>query len=205
MYVRAVVDPLTFPPEDRAVRAELESDVATADGLRAAYAELERRDPVAASRMEPGNSRRIARALEVIRITGRPFSSFGLGLGEFGAPAIPVHQAGVWLPRSTLSRRIGERLGAMRDAGLVQEVRALAAAGSLSRTARQAIGYKEVLDHLDGREPSLDAALEAAVARTRRFARRQRMWFRRDPRITWLGTSDNPCTLLPTLLAIWGA
>ena len=92
----------------------------------------------------------------------------------------------------------------MRDTGLVDEVRALTDGGSLSRTARQAIGYKEVLDHLEGREPSLDTALGTAEARTRRFARRQRMWFRRDPRITWLGTTDNPCTLLPTLLAIWG-
>ena len=204
LYVRAVIDPLTFPPEDRAVRAELEAEVATGDGLRAAYDELTRADPVAASRMEPGNSRRIVRALEVIRITGKPFSSFGLGLGELGAPVVPVRQAGVWLPRPMLARRIGERIGAMRDAGLVDEVRALAGTGSLSRTARQAIGYKEVLDHLEGREPSLAAALETAEGRTRRFARRQRMWFRRDPRITWLGTTDNPCTLLPTLLAIWG-
>jgi tRNA dimethylallyltransferase len=204
LYVRAVIDPLTFPPEDRAVRAELEADVADAEGLRAAYDDLVRVDPVAASRMEPGNVRRIVRALEVIRITGKPFSSFGLGLGEVGSPVVRVRQAGLWLPRPALWHRIGERFCAMRDAGLVDEVQALAAAGSLSRTARQAIGYKEVLDHLEGREPSLDAALEAAEARTRRFARRQRMWFRRDPRITWLGTSGNPCTLLPTLLAIWG-
>jgi tRNA dimethylallyltransferase len=155
--------------------------------------------------MEPGNARRIVRALEVIRITGRPFSSFGFGLGEVGEAVLPVRQAGVWLPRATSARRIGRRFCAMRAAGLVDEVGALAASGSLSRTARQAIGYKEVLDHLEGREPSLDAALEIAEARTRRFARRQRMWFRRDPRIRWLGAPDNPCTLLPTLLAIWGA
>ena len=189
LYVRAVIDPLTFPPEDRGVRAELEADVATADGLRAAYAELEAADPVAASRMEPGNARRIVRALEVIRITGRPFSSFGLGLGEFGAAGrrrapgrcvAPARRAGA-PDRCTRSAR-------MAEAGLVDEVRSLAAAGSLSRTARQAIGYKEVLDHLEGREPSLAAALETAEARTRQFARRQRMWFRRDPRITWLAT-----------------
>lgn len=204
LYVRAVIDPLTFPPEDRAVRAELEREVATADGLRGAYDELERVDPVAASRMEPGNARRIVRALEVIRVTGRPFSSFGLGLGEFGAPVVLVRLVGVWLPRRELARRIGARFAAMREAGLVDEVRGLTARGELSRTARQAIGYKEVLDHLDGREPSLDAALEIAEARTRKFARRQRMWFRRDPRIAWLGTAGNPCTLLPTLLAVWG-
>jgi tRNA dimethylallyltransferase len=204
LYVRAVIDHLTFPPEDRAVRAELEAEVATVDGLRRAYDALVRVDPVAASRMEPGNSRRIVRALEVVRITGRPFSSFGLGLGEFGPPVVPVRLAGVWLPRVVLAERITRRFAAMRDAGLVDEVRGLDDSGVLSRTARQAIGYKEVLDHLEGREPSLDAALEVAEGRTRRFARRQRMWFRRDPRITWLGTAGNPCTLLPTLLAIWG-
>jgi tRNA dimethylallyltransferase len=204
LYLRAVVDPLTFPPEDRAVRAELEALVATDDGLRDAYQELEAADPVAASRMEPGNARRIVRALEVVRITGRPFSSFGQGLGELGAEAVvDVHQVGVWLPRAVLARRIGERFCAMAEAGLVDEVRSLAGAGSLSRTARQAIGYKEVLDHLEGREPSLVAALGVAEARTRQLARRQRMWFRRDPRITWLGAPDNPCTILPPLLAIW--
>ena len=94
----------------------------------------------------------------------------------------------------------------MRDAGLVDEVRGLAARGELSRTAAQAIGYREVLDHLDRlTEPSLDAALEATVVRTRQFARRQRMWFRRDPRISWLGAPENPCTVLPALLASWSA
>ena len=205
LYVRAVVDPLTFPPEDRALRAEIEAEVATGDGLAAAYEELERADPRAASRIEPGNSRRVVRALEVIRITGQPFSSFGLGLGTFGNPVFPVHLVGTWLPRARLAERISQRFAAMRAAGLVDEVRALARRGELSRTARQAIGYKEVLDHIEGREPSLDAALETAENRTRSLARRQRMWFRRDPRITWLATADNPCTLLPSLLAIWSA
>ncbi|MEX2100399.1 MAG: tRNA (adenosine(37)-N6)-dimethylallyltransferase MiaA [Acidimicrobiia bacterium] len=204
LYMRAVIDPLTFPPEDRALRAELEVEVSTSEGLAEAYRELQRADPLAASRTEPGNARRIVRALEVIRITGRPFSSFGLGLGEFGRPSFPVRLAGVWLPRSVLAERIARRFAAMRAAGLVDEVRGLAGRGEVSRTARQAIGYKEVLDHFEGREPSLDAALETAENRTRSFARRQRMWFRRDPRITWLATTDNPCTLLPSLLAIWG-
>jgi tRNA dimethylallyltransferase len=116
----------------------------------------------------------------------------------------PVHIAGVWLPRDVLNRRIADRVAQMRD-GLVAEVRTLHERGALSRTAAQAIGYREVLDHVEGREPSLEAALEATTVRTRQFARRQRMWFRRDPRITWFGAVRNPCTLLPALLASWSA
>ena len=203
LYVQAVIDPLTFPPEDRAVREEILAQIETPAGLAAAYDELVRLDPEAAARIEPTNGRRIARALEVIRITGRPFSSFGTGLQEFGPPVFPVRIAGAWLPRAALAARIERRFAQMRDAGLVDEVRALAEAGALSRTARQAIGYREVLAHLEGEEPSLDAALEAAVVRTRQFARRQRMWFRRDPRIRWFGAAANPCPVLPALLASW--
>ena len=117
----------------------------------------------------------------------------------------PVALAGVWLPRAELARRIARRFAAMRGQGLVDEVTRAGGArrARLSRTARQAIGYKELLAHLEGREPSLDAALDTAVRRTRAFARRQRMWFRRDPRITWLATAGNPAALLPALLAVW--
>jgi tRNA dimethylallyltransferase len=205
LYVQAVVDPLTFPPEDRAVRAGILARTATPSGLADAYAELARLDPDAAARVEPANERRIARALEVIEVTGRPFSSFGSGLQGFGSTVFPVRMAGVWLPREVLAERIVRRVAAMRDAGLVDEVRALSAAGELSRTAAQAIGYQEILQHLAGEEPSLDAALEAVVVRTRQFARRQRMWFRRDPRIHWVGAPGNPCSVLPALLASWSA
>jgi len=116
---------------------------------------------------------------------------------------VPVRMAGIWLPRAVLARRIEQRIGAMRDAGLVDEVRTLREAGALSRTARQAIGYHEVLAHLDGSVPSLDVALASVADRTRAFARRQRMWFRRDPRITWVGAPENPCVTLPALLALW--
>jgi tRNA dimethylallyltransferase len=203
LYLQAVVDPLAFPPEDLAVRAEFEAEVTSPDGLAAAYAELERVDPLAAARVEPGNARRIVRALEVIRITGQPFSSFGPGMQAYGPTVFPVSMVGVTLPPDVLARRIEQRFAAMRDAGLVDEVRALAAHGGLSRTARQAIGYKEVLAYLDGTEPSLDPALEEAVRRTKRFARRQVRWFRRDPRITWLAAGENPCEALPALLALW--
>jgi len=205
LYVQAVVDPLTFPPEDRAVRTGILARTATPSGLADAYAELARLDPDAAARVEPANERRIARALEVIEVTGRPFSSFGSGLQGFGSTVFPVRMAGVWLPREVLAERIVRRVGAMRDAGLVDEVRALSAAGELSRTAAQAIGYQEILQHLSGEEPSLGTVLEAVVVRTRQFARRQRMWFRRDPRIHWFGSPGNPCSVLPALLASWSA
>jgi tRNA dimethylallyltransferase len=204
LYVQAVLDDLRFPAEDLGLRAELETWTAAPGGVAAAYAELQSRDPVAAARVDPHNARRIVRALEVIRLTGRPFSSFGPGLGHYGPTAFPVRIAGVWLPRDVLGARIAQRFAIMWAAGLVDEVRALAARnGALSRTARQAIGYKEVLAHLEGEPPSLDDALDTAVRRTRSFARRQRMWFRRDPRITWFAAVDNPDEVRPALLASW--
>jgi tRNA dimethylallyltransferase len=204
LYVQAVVDDLHLPGEDLELRAELEAWTAEPGGVVAAYRELSERDPVAAARIDPHNARRIVRALEVIRLTGRTFSSFGPGVGQFGPTAFPVRMAGVWLPRSVLGARIAGRFAAMRDAGLVDEVRRLDASnGALSRTARQAIGYKELLAALSGGEPSLDVAFDNAVRRTRSFARRQRMWFRRDPRITWYGAAGNPASVLPALLASW--
>jgi tRNA dimethylallyltransferase len=204
LYVQAVIDDLRFPEEDLEVRAAIEARTATPEQLDAAYAELVRLDPDAAARIEPGNARRIVRALEVIEITGKPFSSFGPGLQEYGETVFPVAIAGVWLPREVLRHRIESRFAAMRDAGLVDEVRALRDdPRGWSRTARQAIGYKEVLAHLDGEVPDLDTALGAAVRRTNTFARRQRVWFRRDPRITWFGTTDNSCATRPALLSWW--
>ena len=204
LYVQAVIDDLRFPGEDLELRESIAARAVTPEGLAAAYAELEAKDPVAASRTEPTNSRRIVRALEVIESTGEPFSSFGPGLGEYGEPVFPVALAGVWIPRPVLRERIVERFAAMRTAGLVEEVQRLAAdPRGWSRPARQAIGYKEILAHLEGDEPSLDAALDAAVRRTWSFARRQRMWFRRDPRITWFGVTDNSCAARSALLAWW--
>jgi tRNA dimethylallyltransferase len=202
LYVQAVIDPLTFPPEDRAVRAEFEAEMATPDGVAAAYAELQRVDPVAAARIEPGNARRIARALEVIRLAGEPFSSFGPGLQSYGDTEFPVSMVGIATDRDVLRARIERRVDAMLEQGLVDEVRSLRARGDLSRTARQAIGYPEVLAHLDG-DLTLEEARDETIRRTWRFARRQARWFRRDPRITWLDAGDNPCDLLPALLALW--
>ncbi len=209
LYVRAVVDGLAVPPRDLEVRAALERDTTTDDGLARAYERLHALDPLAASRVEPGNLRRIVRALEVIETTGRPFSSFGSGLEEYGRPVIDVGLVGVWLPRAELRRRIESRFVAMRSAGLEAEVRALTSAtparvcAPLSRTAAQAIGYKELLAHLNGEIPRLEDAFDLAVRRTRQFARRQRVWFRRDPRIRWVGTSRNPEDLAAVVLALW--
>jgi tRNA dimethylallyltransferase len=203
LYVQAVVDDLTFPGEDLARRAELEAETAQPGGLARAYERLRRADPQAAARIDEHNQRRIVRALEVIELTGRPFSSFGPGLERFGRPVFPVAIVGCWLPRAVLAARIAARVSGMRAGGLVEEVRGLAA-GPLSRTAAQAIGYKEVLAWLRGDLPSLDAALDLVVRRTRSFARRQRMWFRRDPRVTWLGTVQNSEALAPALVATWG-
>ncbi|HVM05740.1 MAG TPA: tRNA (adenosine(37)-N6)-dimethylallyltransferase MiaA [Acidimicrobiales bacterium] len=198
LYLRAVVEGLSVPPQWPAVRAELEAEPDTA----ALHRRLAGLDPVAAARMTPTNRRRVVRALEVVVGSGRPFSSFGVGLDVH--PPVPFLLAGVWLPREVVGERIARRFAAMVGAGLVGEVAALAARPrGLSRTASQALGYREVLAHLRG-ECSLDEAVDEAVRRTRRFARRQRVWFRRDPRVTWYGCEENPVALTGALLGDWG-
>ena len=205
LYYQALVDGLDVPGEDLGVRAALEDRAADDVGLAALYGELAGLDPVAAGRIEPGNRRRVVRALEVTLSTGRPFSSFGGGLFQRRpGGGLEVTPVGVWLPRATTARRIEDRFAGMAGGGLVDEVERLAAApGGMSRTARQAIGYKEVLDHIEGHGITLEAAMRRAVDRTRALSRRQRMWFRRDPRITWFGAADKPLALLPALLSTW--
>ncbi len=203
LYVQAVLDDLRLPGEDLERRAALEAETAEPGGAARAYERLRAADPAAATRIDPHNARRIVRALEVIAVTGQPFSSFGPGVATFGPTAFPVRVAGVWLPRDVLARRIADRVDAMRDAGLVREVRAAVDGPGLSRTARQAIGYREVADALEGGRRVGPDEFDAIVRRTRSFARRQRMWFRRDPRITWYASADNPCRVLPALLAAW--
>ena len=193
LYVQAVVDGLDLPGEWPDLKADLERRPG-----EELYRQLAEADPVAASRIEPGNTRRLVRALEVTIGSGRPFSSFGPGLAAY--PRSRFRLAGVWLPRHVLAERIAARFRAQLDAGFLDEVGRLK--DRMSRTARQALGYKELLEHLDG-AGTLEEAVEEAVRRTREFARRQRAWFRRDPRITWLGTSRNPVDVLPALLGDW--
>jgi len=149
-------------------------------------AELHRRlaelDPLAASRMEPSNRRRVLRALEVSIGSGQPFSSFGPGLEEY--PDVPYRIVGIEIDRPTLDARIDARYEQQMADGFLGEVEALAGR-DLSRTAAQALGYKELLLYIGG-ELDLDEALDLAKQRTRRFARRQQRWFRRDPRIEWV-------------------
>jgi tRNA dimethylallyltransferase len=194
LYVQAVVDGLALPGEWPELKAELEGE--PPEELHRRLTEL---DPLAASRIEPGNTRRLVRALEVTLGSGRPFSSFGPGLGAY-PPSPRFRLAGVWLPRPVLAARIEARYRQQLAAGFLDEVRALHS--RMSRTARQALGYRELLAHLAG-ACTLEEAVTAAVSRTRQFARRQRAWFRRDPRITWLGTPANPVDLLPALLGDW--
>lgn len=199
LYLRAVVDGLTPPGTWPELRAALDAEGDTA-GL---HRRLERLDPVAAARMEPTNRRRIVRALEVTIGSGSPFSTFGPGLDAY--PPTPWRLAGLWVPRAVGADRIAARFSAMVDAGLVAEVEALLLRpAGLSRTARQALGYREILHHLEGGTP-LGAAVDEAVRRTRAFARRQRMWWRRDPRIRWYGCSENPLAVVPSLLGDWSS
>ncbi|HEX2273168.1 MAG TPA: tRNA (adenosine(37)-N6)-dimethylallyltransferase MiaA [Acidimicrobiales bacterium] len=201
LYLQAVVDQLSLPGQWPAVRERLEEEAATPAGVGALHRRLAVADPPAAARIEPANRRRIVRALEVTLGSGRPFSSFGPGLGAY--PRTRFRLAGVWLPRQVVGRRIAERFETQLAAGFVDEVRELARhPAGLSRTARQALGYRELLDHLRGRL-TLDEAVDVAVRRTREFARRQRAWFRRDPRITWVATAANPLASLDTLLGHW--
>ncbi|HLG00875.1 MAG TPA: tRNA (adenosine(37)-N6)-dimethylallyltransferase MiaA [Acidimicrobiia bacterium] len=200
LYFRAVVDPLEFPGEDRRIREEIDAEGPTS----ALYGRLAAADPRAASRIDPANRRRIVRALEVIKVTGRLFSSFGPGLDSYGDPVIPVAIVGTRSDADRLRQRIHDRLIDMRATGLVGEVQALLDQDRpLSRTASQAIGYAEVIEHLEGRLTE-DEAFAVAERRTRRFARRQRKWFERDPRVQWLEI-ENPSDGVASALECWSS
>ena len=194
LHVRAVVDDLEIPGRYDEVRVALDADDDT-PGLHTRLAGL---DPVAAGRMEPTNRRRVVRALEVTLGSGRPFSSFGPGLEAYPAP--PFTQVGLRVDREVLDRRIADRYRHQLEDGFLDEVRWLAALdGGPSRSAAQALGYSELLAHLRG-ECTLADAIADAVAATRRFARRQERWFRRDPRIEWFDVGADPLKVLEAVL-----
>ena len=179
LYFRAVVDPLRFPPTEARMRARLEQR--WAGDPQGAHAELARRDPLAAARIDPGNLRRSVRALEVIELTGEPFSGFDDSYDTYRSIYPDLEVVLLDPPTDVLRRSIERRAQEMVAGGLLEEMAALRACGKLSRTAAQAIGYAEAAATLDGELP-LAALAEAISRRTWRYARRQRSWFRSDPR-----------------------
>jgi len=185
LYVRGVLDDLEFPGTDAAVRAGLEAELAEG-GAGALHARLRSVDPVAAAVIRPGNARRVVRALEVVELTGRPFSAT---LPAAGPQRWDTVQIGLDLETAALDARVEVRVDRMFAGGLVDEVHALLHRGLRSgRTASRALGYQQVLQALDaGADPG--SAAEPTARATRRFVRRQRSWFRRDPRIHWLDAS----------------
>lgn len=188
LYLRSVIDDLDIPPQFPDTRSVLDAELAAGTSIETMYERLSELDPTAAERMEPNNERRILRALEVVLGSGRLFSSFGPGLETY--PATPFVQVAIRWPRNELDERIERRYADQMAAGFLDEVRWLRKTGP-SHTAAQALGYRELLAHLDG-ETTLDDALELAITRTRQFARRQERWFRRDPRIVWLDAPVDP-------------
>ena len=189
LYLRAVVDGLDLPPRYPEVAAALEAEAAEPGGVARLHARLGQLDPLAASRTTAANRRRVVRALEVTIGSGRPFSSFGPGLQTY--PPTPVAQIGLPFDPVAVDRRIEERFATWLEQGLLDEVARLASLPhGLSRTARQAVGYRELLAHVEHGAP-LEACIEQAVRRTRALARRQWAWFRRDPRIRWLSDDDD--------------
>jgi tRNA dimethylallyltransferase len=181
LYVRAALDDLQFPGTDADLRASLEDELARV-GPGALHARLAAQDPAAAAAILPSNGRRIVRALEVIQLSGRPFTAT---LPDYES-VFPAIQIGVTVPRAELDRRVAGRVDRMWQLGLVGEVRRLAGEGLRGgRTASRALGYAQVLRFLDGEWTEAEAAAQTVQA-TRRFVRRQESWFRRDPRVRWL-------------------
>ena len=181
LYVRAALDPLKFPGTDPGLRERLEAELAER-GPAVLHARLARLDPAAAEAILPSNGRRIVRALEVIELSGRPFDAT---LPDYES-VYPEVQIGLAVERMELDQRIADRTARMFAAGLAEEVAGLDRAGlRAGKTASKALGYAQMLWFLDGEYPLEEARAQTTLA-TRRFARRQESWFRRDPRVTWL-------------------
>jgi tRNA dimethylallyltransferase len=196
LYVRAVVDDLTIPGRYQEARDEIEGEPDTA----LLHRRLAALDPVAAARMEPTNRRRIVRALEVCVGSGEPFSSFGPGLDAY--PPNRFRQIGLQRSRELIDQRIAERYQRQLQRGFVREVEVLRGEG-VGPTARQALGYREILGHIE-QGIDLQVAIDEAVRRTRKFARRQERWFMRDPRITWMSPDDDTSQKNPVAALVNG-
>lgn len=186
LYVTAIVDGLNMPGEWPEIRAELEAN----EDTEALFAQLHSLDPEATEKIDPNNRRRMIRALEVCLGSGEKFSSFGDGIGVFSPTNTTL--IGLRWSRDVLRARIATRVTHMIERGLVDEVRGLLAEDAgMSVTARQALGYKEVIEHIEGRS-TLKEAVAATILRTQQFAVRQERWFRRDPRIRWVDVNEHP-------------
>ena len=186
LYVTALVDGLSMPGDYPKIRAQLEANRDT----EALYKQLSELDPEAVKKIDPNNRRRMIRALEVCLGSGKTFSSFGEGIGAY--PPVDTVQIGIKWQREALRERIALRVHKMIEAGLVDEVRGvLNEPKGISDTARQALGYKEIIEHIE-RRWTLEEAIDATILRTQQFAVRQERWYRRDPRIQWVEVQNDP-------------
>jgi len=188
LYIKAILDELNFPDTDPVVRAELELEFAT-KGIAPLFERLEKLDPAAALAIDKANSRRVIRALEVIKITGKPFTA---NLPREESSRYPfAQQFGLVMDRDTLSERISIRVDRMWEQGLVEEAQGLLQAGIMQgTTAQRALGYAQVIAQIEGKV-SQDEAQEETKRATRQYARRQETWFSRDDRITWISPVQN--------------
>lgn len=189
LYLRALFEGISpIPPGDPEVRSGLRRRLEE-EGLPALVRELERVDPETAARLGAGDTQRVLRALEVARVSGRPLSAW-ISEQPFGTQRIKAVRIGLTLPRSVLYDRIAGRVARMVEQGWVEEVARLLARGlDPGLPAFQAIGYRQLVRHLEG-EWSLETAIEETVKATRRFAKRQETWFRREPEVTWFSAQD---------------
>jgi tRNA dimethylallyltransferase len=194
LYLTSLIDDLSFPGEWPEIRRELQEE----PDVNTLYRRLKALDPVAAANIERSNRRRIERALEVCMGSGKPFSDNAPGTGAY--PDNGVVQIGLLWPRDVLVKRVAERVNAMLKWGFLDEVRDLRKSGNMSITAKQALGYAELLRHLEGK-CTLEQAVGDIVVHTRQFAVRQERWFRRDPRITWVHIEKNPVAEIGAVLA----
>jgi tRNA dimethylallyltransferase len=188
LYIKAILDELNFPDTDPVVRAELELEFAT-KGIAPLFERLEKLDPAAALAIDKANSRRVIRALEVIKITGKPFTA---NLPREESSRYPfAQQFGLVMDRDTLSERISSRVDRMWEQGLVEEAQGLLQAGIMQgTTAQRALGYAQVIAQIEGKV-SQEEAQEETKRATRQYARRQETWFSRDDRITWISPVQN--------------